>query len=103
MLNTGQVNMLKLSIIKDTASKWGFKIIFKVIQKKAKEFALKENDNIISFAANEFKHYSTYKYDKETNEFMIISRDGKIVTYFPPKDGIEYFYEQYERWGDHWN
>lgn len=81
----------------------GFQNNIQGYSKKAKEFALKENDNIISFIANEFKHYSTYKYDKETNEFMIISRDGKIVTYFPPKDGIEYFYEQYERWGDHWN
>ena len=34
---------------------------------------------------------------------MIISRSGKIVTYFPPKNGIEYLYEQYEKWGDYWN
>ena len=71
--------------------------------KAAKEFASKKSDSILSFTVNENKHYSTYKYDKQTNEFMIISRSGKIVTYFPPKNGIEYLYEQYEKWGDYWN
>ncbi len=81
----------------------GFENNIQGYSKEAKEFAVKEDDNIISFIANEHKHNSTYKYDKETNEFMVISRDGKIVTYFPPRDGIKYFYKQYEKWGDHWN
>ena len=71
--------------------------------KAARKFALKEGDSVLSFTANEKKVHSTYKYDTETNEFIIVSRGGKIVTYFPPKNGIEYFYEQYEQWGDYWN
>ena len=81
----------------------GFENNIQGYSKAARTFALKEGDSIISFTANENKLYSTYKYDKETNEFMIISRSGKIVTYFPSRNGIEYFYEQYEKWGDHWN
>lgn len=69
----------------------------------ARAFALKEGDSIISFTANEKKFHSTYKYDIETNEFIIISRDGKIVTYYYPDDWIEYFYEQFDKYGDHWN
>ncbi len=66
-------------------------------------FALKKGDNIISFTANEKKFHSTYKYDVETNEFIIISRDGKIVTYYLPEDGIDYFYSQFDKYGDYWN
>lgn len=69
----------------------------------AKQFANVKDENVLVFTANEQKLYSIYKYNQKTNEFMIISKDGKIVTYFPPKNGIEYFYEQYEKWGDHWN
>ena len=49
------------------------------------------------------KFHSTYKYDTETNEFMIISRNGKIVTYYLPEDGIDYFYGQFDKYGDYWN
>ncbi len=34
---------------------------------------------------------------------MTISREGKIVTYFTPRNEIEYFYERFEMYGDHWN
>lgn len=30
-------------------------------------------------------------YIEETNEFVIVSTDGYIRTYFYPRDGIEYF------------
>lgn len=33
-------------------------------------------------------------YIKETNEFVIVSTDGYIRTYFYPRDGIEYFERQ---------
>lgn len=33
-------------------------------------------------------------YLKETNEFVIVSTDGYIRTYFYPRDGIEYFERQ---------
>lgn len=84
------------------ADEFGFTLITEFSQ-AAKDFANREGENIISFTANEEKHWSIYKYDKDTNEFIIISRDGKIVTYFPPEDGIEYFYRQFDKWGDHWN
>lgn len=33
-------------------------------------------------------------YLEETNEFVIISTDGYIRTYFNPNSGIEYYYQQ---------
>ena len=84
------------------ANEFGYTLITEY-SKAAIEFAKKESDNIITFVANEKKHGSTYKYDKDTNEFMIISRSGKIVTYFLPEDEIKYFYDQFDKWGDHWN
>ncbi len=37
---------------------------------------------------------STYKYNKETNEFAIISKKGIIVTYFKPEKGYQYYMSQ---------
>lgn len=71
--------------------------------KEAQEFAEETGDDILSFIANESKNYATYKYKESTNQFMIISREGKIVTYFPPRDGIDYFNNQFDKYGDHWN
>lgn len=34
---------------------------------------------------------STYKYNKKTNEFVIVSKDGYIITYFNPKQGYNYY------------
>ena len=54
--------------------------------KAAKEFALNQDPNILSFKSMQG---ATYKYNPDTNEFIIISRYGKIVTYFPPDRGID--------------
>ena len=35
-------------------------------------------------------------YLQESNEFVVVSKDGYIRTYFCPEDGIEYFHRQYE-------
>lgn len=35
-------------------------------------------------------------YLERTNEFVVVSSDGYIRTYFCPEDGIEYFHRQYE-------
>ena len=35
-------------------------------------------------------------YLERTNEFVVVSKDGYIRTYFCPEDGIEYFHRQYE-------
>ena len=70
--------------------------------KKAIDFFNYQSDSIIEFKANSKKYYSTYKYDVESNEFMIISRYGKIVTYYEPEEGIDYFYSQFDKYGDYW-
>ena len=36
-------------------------------------------------------------YLKDTNEFVIVSTDGYIRTYFYPRDGIEYFERQQKK------
>ena len=48
--------------------------------------------NCVSFvrAGNE----STYKYNKTTNEFAIITKDGYVVTYYKPTNGYKYFKSQ---------
>lgn len=78
--------------------------IFKIIEysKKAVEFLNHESDSIIAFKANEKKFNSTYKYDVVTNEFMIISTNDKIVTYYEPDEEIVYFYRQFRLYGDYW-
>ena len=70
--------------------------------KKAVEFLNAESDSIISFKANEKKFHSIYKYNVATNEFMIISKHGKIVTYYTPTDKLSYFYGQFEKYGVYW-
>ena len=35
-------------------------------------------------------------YLERTNEFVVVSTDGYIRTYFCPEDGIEYFHRQFE-------
>ncbi len=69
---------------------------------KAVDFLNRNGDSIISFKATSEKFYSTYKYDTETDEFMIISKNGKIVTYYEPEGGIDYFYSRFDEYGDYW-
>lgn len=66
---------------------------------KAAQNFIKGGNNL-SFTA---KDGSQYYYNKDTNEFGIVSRNGGIVTYFPPSDGFEYFYNQFNLYGDYWN
>ena len=70
--------------------------------KKAVEFLNAESDSIISFKANEKKFHSIYKYNVATNEFMIISKHGKIVTYYTPSKELRYFYSRFKLYGDYW-
>ncbi|MBP5490321.1 MAG: hypothetical protein J6Y10_06955 [Lachnospiraceae bacterium] len=37
---------------------------------------------------------STYKYNKVTNEFAVITRSGVVVTYYKPADGRAYYLAQ---------
>ena len=42
---------------------------------------------------------ATYKYNKVTNEFEIIKKNGYIATYFKPKDGYNYYKNQKAKHG----
>lgn len=68
--------------------------------KAAQEFAKSNNPNKLSFIG---KDLSRYMYNQETNEFLIVNNEGQIVTYFPPRAGIEYFYGQFEKYGLYWD
>lgn len=37
------------------------------------------------------------KYDKATNEFIVINPDGSIRTYFKPEKGESYWEDEHER------
>ena len=37
---------------------------------------------------------TTYKYNKKTNEFAMITKKGIVITYYKPKNGIKYFKNQ---------
>jgi len=66
----------------------------------AVDFAHSTSETLKSFTA---KDGSKCQYDPETNEFMRISKSGKIITYFYPDRELDYFYEQFDRYGDYWN
>ena len=55
-----------------------------------------DRDNCVSFID---KHGSTYKYNKKTNEFAIITSKGYVVTYYKPADGYDYYPNQKEKKG----
>lgn len=50
-----------------------------------------DKKNCVSFID---KNHTTYKYNKITNELVLVTSDGYVVTYFKPKDGYKYFLEQ---------
>lgn len=41
----------------------------------------------------------TYKYSLTTNEFAVVDKNGYIVTYFKPKNGSKYYYNQLKKKG----
>lgn len=40
------------------------------------------------------KKGSTYKFNKKTGEFCIVTKKGVVVTYFIPKEGYDYYLKQ---------
>ena len=60
--------------------------------KAASEFVNNESESKLSHTAEDG---TTYLYDPATNEFAMLSPGGKIITYFPPSRGIDYFYDQF--------
>ena len=56
-----------------------------------------DKKNCTSFVYS--KTGSTYKYNKVTNEFAIITKDGYVVTYFKPKEVYDYYKKQLSKYG----
>jgi len=50
-----------------------------------------DRKNCVSFVD---KKGSTYKYNKNTNTFAIINKEGYVITYFKPKEGYDYYKQQ---------
>ena len=46
------------------------------------------------------KNGSVYKYNPNTKQFAVITKDGKIVTYF--KTSLRYFLNEFKKGGDYW-
>jgi pyocin large subunit-like protein len=44
---------------------------------------------------------ATYKYNRVTNEFAIITKDGYVTTYYKPKGGYGYYKKQIDLYGKH--
>lgn len=53
-----------------------------------------DRENCVSFIDSKG---STYKYNKVTNEFAIITKKGYVVTYYKPEDGYDYYLSQKEK------
>ncbi|MBO4737483.1 MAG: hypothetical protein J5627_03495 [Bacilli bacterium] len=53
--------------------------------------------NCVSFV--HAKTESTYKYNKVTNEFAIITKNGYVVTYYKPSGGYKYYKSQKAKYG----
>lgn len=80
------------------ADEFGY-VLIRDYSKAAVDFLNRDDEDIESFTAKDGR---VYKYDPNTNE-LLISRDGKIVNYFPPINGEDYFYGQFDKVGDFWN
>lgn len=50
-----------------------------------------DRNNCVSFID---ERGSTYKYNKKTNEFVIITKKGVVVTYYKPEKGYKYYMDQ---------
>ena len=48
----------------------------------------------VKFANTVDERGSTYKYNKKTNEFAIITKKGVVVTYYKPEKGYKYYMDQ---------
>ena len=45
------------------------------------------------------KKGSTHKYNKKTNEYAVITKDGYVVTYYKPATGYKYYIDQKKKKG----
>ena len=59
---------------------------------KAVRFSnLVDRKNCVSFVD---RRGSTYKFNKSSGDFAVITKNGYVVTYFKPKDGYNYYLSQ---------
>ena len=56
-----------------------------------------DKKNCVSFIDSKTK--ATYKYSKVTNELVVVTKNGYVVTYFKPKDGYDYYKSQLSKHG----
>ena len=81
------------------ATQFGLKGYPYKYSKKAVDFFNDKDSNIREFTT---KDGTIYRYRESTNEFMMVSRDGKIITYYPPRADGEYFENLFLEYGYEW-
>ena len=81
------------------AKEFGFEDYPYKYSKKAVEFLNDKDLNIREFTD---KDGTIYRYRESTNEFMMVSRDGKIITYYPPRSDGKYFENLFLKYGYEW-
>lgn len=81
------------------ATQFGLKGYPYKYSKKAVDFFNDKDSNIRKFTT---KDGTIYRYRESTNEFMMVSRDGKIITYYPPRADGEYFENLFLEYGYEW-
>lgn len=67
--------------------------------KKAVEFLNDDDPSIQEFIT---KDGTRYRYKASTNEFMVISKNGKIITYYPPRTDGKYFDNKFLEYDGRW-
>ena len=76
----------------------GFEDNFEGYSQAAKDLALQENnETILSYKRNDG---CTCKFNRENRHFVVINKDGKIVTFYKNKE--KSFMKDYEKWKLYW-
>ena len=58
-----------------------------------------ERSSLLHRCCHLTKTKATYKYNKATNEFAIVTRNGYVVTYYKPSKGYAYYKKQEIKYG----
>ena len=62
----------------------------------AKNFANSDDEDCFIFVG---KFNATYKFNPKTGEFIVVSREGKIVTYY--RSSLRYFLSEFKKHGQY--
>ena len=79
------------------ADEFGY-VLISDYSKAAVDFLNRDDEDIESFTVKDGR---VYKYDPNTNE-LLISRDDKIITYYPPRSDGKYFENLFLKYGYEW-